>query len=189
VWILNPHLNKNAAHELAEKLLRTHVKTANSRKSFFKWYIVQIREKIAFTTLDEMGKNLVFAQCSHGTEFADPKKACDQIREVLTHLGKNCNKASPRDCFEKLIDWCDGMSLNQKPLIKRFIWIDDVELTPLPEEIKKLQEELKAEQKRMAKEAADEAKKVEELRWEKEAADEAEAKKVEDQRREKEAAD
>ena len=136
VWILNPHLNKNAAHELAKKLLQTHVKTVNSRKSFFTRYIAQIREKIAFTTLDEMGKNVVFAQNSDGTEFADPRKACDQIPEVLTHLGKNCKKASPRDCFEKLIGWYDGIPLNQKPLIKRFIWIDDVELATLPEEIK-----------------------------------------------------
>jgi len=122
-----------------------------------------------------MGKNVVFAQNSDGTEFADPMKACDEIREVLTRLGKHCKRASPRDCFEKLIDWCNRIPLNQKPLIKRFVWIDDVNLAPLPEEIKKLQEEHKAEQMRMAKEAADEAKKVEDQRLAKEAADKAEA--------------
>ena len=146
VWILNPHLTKEAAHKLAEKLVRTHVKTQNARKRFFTLYTAQIREQIAHQMLDEMGASLG----DEKTEFDEPLAACEEIGVILGHLGMSA-KGGPRACFDRLKDWYDSIPLKAKAKRDRFEWFDDVDLQPLPEEIIKRQKLEAAEAKKAAK--------------------------------------
>ena len=133
IWILNPHLTKVEAHDLAEKLMKTHVPIGNARKKFINRYIAEKREKIAHKSLDKMGASLSEDQ----TEFTEPEECCEQIREIIAHLGLGTH----RDWFDAVKTWYDNLKLSEDRLIRRFRWLEAMTLQPLAAEIAKRQKD------------------------------------------------
>lgn len=105
VWVLNPHLSKQQAYELATTLIKQRIKNKADQKRFMPQYIKEVRKERAMKMLNQLGYSII------NLYFDDPPAANKKIREIVGHLGLP-NGGSERSCFERLLKWYKSFPAN-----------------------------------------------------------------------------